>query len=136
LTRPQLAAFDLSPEEIASDGTLSKAEVQTETKTVETLLSLLPVKAFLASKLKVAEEAKVALPRPTLALVVESRFYRHTLSRSALAEGPCAAASPLPLSIATSVNYAREEVEVKADLSKDEDRAVSISGRLVLPKKQ
>jgi hypothetical protein len=97
------------------------------------------VKDFLSSKLGLVEAERALLPpveKGTLVLVVESRFYRHTFSQLVAGAGLCAAAPQLELKLDTSVNYTREEVQGKADPPKDEDQAVSFSGRVVLPKKQ
>lgn len=139
-TRPAIGSASVSTE-IGPDGTLAKASAETEDKTLETLLALIPVSEYLSSKLIPTDADPAAL------IAGEPRLYRaefkseplpvlHTLSRTTqlpqLAQ-PCAHADPILPTTTEGVTYARTAGGTPVAKADAPSNTVGITGQIVLP---
>jgi len=116
---------------LASDGTLTEASVEIESKTLETLLG--PINAAITAGLPLAAKVEGKPAAKQLKLTTEVSGYKHIFSRiDASKSFPCSviAADKLP----SPADYSRESVAAggeKAD--KKGKNKIQISGEVVLP---
>ncbi len=116
---------------LASDGTLTEASVEIESKTLETLLG--PINAAITAGLPLAAKVEGKPAAKQLKLTTDVSGYKHTFSRidpSKTFPCPVIAADKLP----SPADYSRESVAAggeKAD--KKGKNKIQISGEVVLP---
>jgi hypothetical protein len=116
---------------LGSDGTLTEASAEIESKTLETLLG--PINAAITAGLPLAAkaEAQVKAPLKQLKLTTEVSGFKHTFSRidpSTTFPCPVISADILP----SPSNYSREGVAGSAADKKSKNK-IQISGEVVLP---
>jgi hypothetical protein len=104
---------------VAEDGSLSEASAQVETKTLETILSALPISSLITGGLglggkSIADVGKVE----AFQLTVSTSGYRHTLARFVDFPGTQPAVCPVAASIALSesTEYKREDISALSDV--------------------
>jgi hypothetical protein len=115
---------------LASDGTLTEASVEVESKTLETLLG--PINAAITAGLPLAAKVEGKTQVRQLKLTTEVSGYKHTFSRidsSATFPCPVIAADNLP----SPANYTRESVIGGSGADKKGKNKIKISGEVVLP---
>jgi hypothetical protein len=100
-----------------ADGTLGEAASNIEDKTVQTLLSVLPITAYVSKALGL--QGKALLPAPTLTLRVDTFATKHTLSRRMEnSSAPCGSAIPLKIPFEDrekeNISYRRETLSPAA----------------------
>ena len=134
VTRPLVGSASAAAK-LAADGTLTEATGEVEDSTLSTLLDLLPINAFLTSKFAppAPEDAKES---PEFRLQVEPVLVRHTLFKVHL-DADAAKCDPakLPELTKANANYRRENVEGGGGAKPPGDNTVTVSGTVVLPKK-
>jgi hypothetical protein len=115
---------------LASDGTLTEASVEIESKTLETLLG--PINAAISAGLPLAAKAEGKPPAKQLKLTTEVSGFKHTFSRiDPSATFPCAviSADNMP----SPANYSREGVAAGSGADKKGKNKIQISGEVILP---
>ena len=143
VSRPWIGSVNATTE-VAGDGTLTKAEAKIEDKTLETFLSLIPVKEVLQKQAGLAPEDSKQFMRLdggaeiTLQFTLEQVSIKHTWTKALPLKGPslaeCQADAPLK---ATEIGVAyRRETEAKEKEKADEGNTIGITGRITLPKKE
>ena len=118
---------------LASDGTLTEASVEIESKTLETLLG--PVNAAITAGLPLAAKKEGIQPEKRLKLTTEVSGYRHTFSRiESSATFPCdvLSAENVPGNIKL-FNYSRESVAAASGAEKKSKNKIQVSGEITLP---
>jgi hypothetical protein len=117
---------------LGSDGTLTEASVEIESKTLETLLG--PINAAITAGLPLAAKAEVQVKAPLkqLKLTTEVSGFKHTFSRIDPSKS-----FPCPVISADSLpgpsNYSREGVATGSATDKKSKNKIQISGEVVLP---
>jgi len=120
--------------ELNADGTLSKGSAQVESKTVQAFLDLLPISKLIST----AAGAPAFAAAETLRISVTHRFLKHTASKTWILEADkkCHVGAQ---AVDNTYNYTTDEMATFG-LGKEKDdkadRTVSVSGSVVLPKKQ
>lgn len=135
VTRPLVGSASATAK-LATDGTLTEATGEVEDSTLSTLLDLLPINAFLTSKFAPATPEDAKEP-PEFRLQVEPVLVRHTFFRLQLKPDatvckPATEENPLTKA---NANYRRENVEGGGGAKPPGDNTVTVSGTVVLPKK-
>lgn len=120
--------------EIAPDGTLARAEAKVEDDTVERLAGVFPIGAALASRLGIREAEVAAGDDVKLRVHIESLAYRHTFTKLTTPDtlGACTAADGM----LKNASYRREEVRAGGGDQVEPENAISVSGTILLPKKE
>ena len=136
VTRPLVGSASAKAT-LAPDGTLTEATGEVEDSTLSTLLDLLPINSFLTSKFTGAAAAEDGKQPPEFRLQVEPVLVRHTFFRlqlnpDATACKPATEQDPLTKA---NANYRRENVEGGGGAKPPGDNTVTVSGTVVLPKK-
>jgi hypothetical protein len=121
------------------DGTLAESAAEVEDKTVETILSALPLKEVLLGAIGGGGDSAAlilggAKQTPVQLAVTQLRF-KHVLSRTEKAGPPCAAKSPIAMTD-QSANRRRDAVADEGGKAKEDENAIGVSGKIVLPKKE
>lgn len=124
-----------------ADGTLAESAAEVEDKTVETLLSAVPVSEILLGAVGSGGAAdflpSIAGMDPTkgrpLQLVVTPTRFKHTLTKTERGDVPCVAKPQIKLTDETA-NKRREAVN-DGDKAKEDENTIGVSGKIVLPKK-
>lgn len=128
---------------LAGDGTLTKAEAKIDDTTFQTVLSVLPVSAYLSKTLGLVSEPEVkkALQpeeppvRTRIRLAVKSTFYVHTFFRFVYPSGtdPHECKPATLTNQSEGVNYRRQEHKPAQAEAPKKEPAITFKGSVVLP---
>lgn len=138
--RPLIGSASVTAK-LASDGTLTESTAEVKDETVQSFLSLIPIKEILTSRLIPSTEGGQEFSnfRPTYkyTLLVEATPILHTLARTHVGDAvPCsnqAAIKPHPTDSAYS--YTRALASSKAGTAATNPNAINVSGQITMPSK-
>ena len=146
IKRPLVGSADATAT-LGEEGTLSSAQASVEDKTLETVLSVLPVKEVLQAYAAPGGEARKLMgiaeeTSPLVTLRIEQRVMQHiwTLATEQKTSLPdCITGAALPRADATGASYRRELVSDPAPAPPEDapkPNTISLTGEIVLPKPQ
>ena len=138
--RPWIGSSQLNVE-LAADGTLSKGSAQVESKTLQSVFDLIPVKEALTALTKVGFgvapfEVQKAIESVQFELTIDTRRIKHTHSRYSGDVQPCAAD---PMFVVNNYSLQVEEVVPQApsdDAEKSPSKKIKVNGSIELPKSE
>lgn len=136
-TRPITGSASATAE-IAADGTLSKASAEVESKTLETLLAMVPIKEKLLDRWIGSPDISALTDEANILarLEIEYRPVLHTLTRSTPLTQQCPQLEPIAATEQRSASYTRTQVTAPREAAQAPGQGIGFTGQITLPRGQ